>query len=104
MSFLRDTALPDAMARSTIASAVSWKPEQPAESVTGAAPMPLGTEGGGLERTMQLLFCDADPRTDWDRVKAYATAVEDSGLARVLLAAPFLPTVIGTDTYTDQLW
>ena len=32
-----------------------------------------------------------------------APAVEASGHARTLLLAPFLPTVVGTDTYTDQL-
>ena len=27
-----------------------------------------------------------------------------SGLGRIVFAAPFLSTVWGTDTYTDQLW
>ena len=31
-------------------------------------------------------------------------AVADSGLGRVLWASPFIGTVPGTDTYTDQLW
>ena len=30
--------------------------------------------------------------------------VEASGLGRVTSAAPFLRTVVGTDTYADQLW
>ena len=27
-----------------------------------------------------------------------------SGLAHAALAAPFIPTVVGTDTYVDELW
>ena len=30
--------------------------------------------------------------------------INESGLATVVLAAPFIPTIVGTDTYTDQLW
>ena len=104
VDFIDNTALPQAMAGSNIAITASWKPEQPAGSVTGGAPMPLGSEGGGLERTMQMLFLDADPRECWDQVRAYTDAVDASGLAKTIFAAPFLPTIVGTDTYTDQLW
>ncbi|MEZ5165429.1 MAG: hypothetical protein R2695_02695 [Acidimicrobiales bacterium] len=37
-------------------------------------------------------------------VPLYADALEASGVGRVTFAAPFLPTIVGTDTYTDQLW
>ena len=30
--------------------------------------------------------------------------LEKAGLGRVQLASPFLTTIPGTDTYTDQLW
>ena len=33
-----------------------------------------------------------------------ADRIEAAGLARTHLVAPFFRTVIGTDTYTDQLW
>ena len=39
-----------------------------------------------------------------DRIRSYAEAVDASGLATVVFAAPFIPTIPGTDTYTDQLW
>jgi hypothetical protein len=39
-----------------------------------------------------------------ERLHAYTDAVEAEGLASVRLVAPFFRTVIGTDTYTDQLW
>jgi hypothetical protein len=34
----------------------------------------------------------------------HTALLEKSGLGRVLFASPFLITVPGTDTYTDQLW
>ena len=29
---------------------------------------------------------------------------EESGLGTVVAALPFIPTIPGTDTYTDKLW
>jgi hypothetical protein len=103
-AFLRDTALPSLLADGPFAMAAQWKPEPPASSPTGNAPMPLGSPAGGPERTIQLIFSEADPATSWDRVRAYAAEVDASGLGRVVFCAPFRPTVVGTDTYTDQLW
>jgi hypothetical protein len=69
-----------------------------------APPMALGTDGGSPDRVVQLLFLEGDPPLSWDRVRAYAARVDGSGAGRVTFAAPFLATVVGTDTYTDQLW
>jgi hypothetical protein len=33
-----------------------------------------------------------------------AERVESAGLGRLLLSAPFIPTIPGTDRYADQLW
>ena len=68
--------------------------------------MDLGTSPGTKARSMQLLFLSSDPREGdaWDRIKDYAARIDESGLATVRLVAPFIPTVFGTDTYTDQLW
>lgn len=103
-AFLRDTALPALLADSPIAMAAQWKPEPPSNSPTSNAPMPLGSAAGGPERTMQLMFSEVRPDQVWDRVRAYGEHVDGSGLGRVLFCAPFLPTIVGTDTYTDQLW
>ena len=56
------------------------------------------------ERTLQMFFLDTDPRESWDRFTDYAKRVEQSGLGTVTLAAPFITTIPGTDTYTDELW
>jgi hypothetical protein len=38
------------------------------------------------------------------RVRAYPDRLAAAGVADTLLVAPFLRTVVGTDTYVDQLW
>lgn len=88
---------------SPVDQVLHWRPIIPKGS-EGDAPMELGTGPGTRQRSMQLLFCTDEPTAVWDRVQAYADAVDSSGLATVRLAAPFIPTVPGTDTYTDQLW
>lgn len=101
--WLRNKALPKAMADSPIAIASSWKPE-PRDANAGSAPMDLGTDPGSAARTLQLLFSDEAPEAAWDRVLSYVEDVNASGLAQARFAAPFVPTIVGTDTYTDQLW
>ncbi|HMS11823.1 MAG: hypothetical protein V9E99_07345 [Microthrixaceae bacterium] len=88
---------------SPIAIVCSWRPIIPRGS-DGEAPMQLGSGPGTPQRSMQICFLDDAPKPHWDRFRAYAAAVDASGVARVTLAAPFLPTVPGTDRYTDQLW
>ena len=45
-----------------------------------------------------------DVRDSIDRFHAYTSGVEAAGLAATRLVAPFLRTIVGTDTYVDQLW
>ncbi len=103
-SFLRDEALPALHKDSPVAIAASWKPVPMAGGSSSGAPMDLGTPSGGEERTLQMFFCDEEPAGMWARVQAYTTAVEASGKAEVVFAGPFIPTVVGTDTYVDELW
>ena len=51
-----------------------------------------------------MFFLDQAPTRVWDRFRAYADDLASSGQGRVVFAAPFLPTLVGTDTYTDELW
>jgi len=88
---------------SPFAIAASFRPIIP-RGADGNAPMDLGSSPGTPARSAQLIFSDGDPAPYWDRIRDYTQAIEDSGLATVQLAAPFIPTVVGTDTYTDQLW
>ena len=66
---------------------VGRKPIEP------TVPAPTSTEAATTE-----------PTEAWDRLQDYAARVDESGLATVRLVAPFIPTIPGTDTYTDQLW
>lgn len=102
--WLEAEAAPRLLAGSSVAALSSWSPHPTKGGPTETAPMDLGSAPGGDERTLQLLFLDDDPRAGWDRVREYAREIDASGLARVIFASPFFPTVVGTDTYTDQLW
>ena len=77
---------------------------EPAPDQEARSPMDLGANGGTEHRLVQLLFLEEEPRRAWPAIHAYADEVAERGLGTVTFAAPFIPTVVGTDTYTDQLW
>lgn len=89
---------------SPAACAASWLPISREGDVTQNSPMDLGSDPGGPERSIQLFFVESDPREMWPRFEAYGEALSAAGLGRVVLAAPMIPTVVGTDRYTDELW
>ncbi|MER3453032.1 MAG: hypothetical protein C4344_05130 [Acidimicrobiia bacterium] len=95
--------VPELLAGSGIEIASSWTPSS-GESSPKDVPMDLGSPAGGPERTCQLFFVAGDVRDQLDRMRAYTAAVERSGLATPRLVAPFFRTIVGTDTYVDQLW
>jgi len=66
--------------------------------------MDLGMPPGPPERRLQMFFLEDTPDAVWDRFRTYAADLDASGKGVVSFAAPFLPTIVGTDTYTDQLW
>ena len=47
---------------------------------------------------------EGDPLESWDRYRDLGKRIADSGLGEVVLAAPFVATVSGTDRYVDELW
>ena len=81
----------------------SWRPIIP-RGEEGSSPMKLGSGPGTPSRSAQLIFSDAAPASHWEQIRTYCDAIESSGLATVSLAAPFIPTIVGTDTFTDELW
>jgi len=92
-----------ALAGSPIEIASSWTPA-PGENDPKDVPMDLGSRAGGPERLVQLFFVGADVREALPRLREYTDSLAADGLADVRLVAPFHRTVVGTDTYTDQLW
>ena len=82
---------------------LDWRPIIP-KGAEGEAPMELGTGPGTRQRSLQMMFCKGDPRDDWDTVIAAVERIDAAGPAAVRLVAPFIPTIPGTDSYTDELW
>lgn len=87
----------------------SWGPDL----IVDATPLPLLDDAppdvpripNADRRFLQLHFVTGDPADDWAAgYGAYGAALEASGLATHLWTAPFIQTVFGTDTYTNELW
>lgn len=99
--------LDDLLATGSAALVSSWKVKSARD--TGSteeqtSPMPLGASGGSRERVVQLMFSERAAEDAWDDVRAYAEGLDARGIGRVTFAAPFHPTDVGTDRYTDELW
>jgi hypothetical protein len=92
--------VPSLLADSPIASISGWAPLPLLDSAPSFVPRDPDAD----KRTMQLYFLEDDPRSQWDRFQQWAKQIDASGVATVVYAAPWIPTVVGTDTYTDQLW
>jgi hypothetical protein len=67
-----------------------------------------GVPGSGTavgDRLFVACFLDVDPREVWSSAFTdLGEAVAGSGLGSLALAAPFIATIPGTPTYSDQLW
>jgi hypothetical protein len=100
---LAGALLPELLKASSIESASSWTPSE-GENDERDVPMDLGSPAGGPNRACQLFFVRGDVQGALDGLRAYTEAVEAQGLADVRLVAPFCATVVGTDTYVDELW
>lgn len=65
----------------------------------------VAADDAASSRFLHLAFLDEDPLTCWDQtISTIPATVAASGLGKVTWAGPFIPTVPGTDRYTDQLW
>lgn len=87
----------------------SWGPDL----IVNATPLPLSDDAppdvprvpNADRRFLQIHFCDQDPADDWEEgYGRFGEALEASGFATHVWTSPFIQTVFGTDTYTDQLW
>jgi hypothetical protein len=78
----------------------------------GFTPIPLPADAPvsqqGQDRLdgclLDLAFTTASPDHWWDGQRAAADRLRIDGVGEVLWTAPFVPTIPGTDTFTDQLW
>jgi len=83
----------------------------PGDVALSGSPLPLDPTSpkdvpqDGSERVVFLSFSIEDPKTVWEeRYVPLARAIEDAGIGTIAIASPFIPTIPGTDTYTDQIW
>ena len=69
------------------------------------APGDVPREAASDRRTLLLWFLNTPPEVAWEPVIAeHRRQLEEKGLGTVIAALPFIPTIPGTDTYTDKLW
>jgi hypothetical protein len=94
-----DANMPGLLAGGPVASASKWG----ALPLLDSAPSFVPRDPDADKRSLYLFFLEEDPRADWERFRQWAKQVDTSGVATVIFAAPWIPTVVGTDTYTDQL-
>jgi hypothetical protein len=87
------------LAGTPAALGLAFVPEPlPAEKTAYARDLP------GVDRKVTLLwFLQADPRACWAPFTRHGDAIAGSDQGQLLFAAPFVPTVPGTDTYVDEL-
>jgi hypothetical protein len=100
LDWLRSDRVPTAMAKTEVAMCLYFEPTPlPADK------MPYVKDVEGVDNRLTLLwFTEGGPTQDWDAVFAKSgERVAKSGLGRVELMAPFIPTLPGTDMYVDQL-
>lgn len=69
-----------------------------------SAPVTQQGQDGIEDCLLHLSFTATSPAWGWGDQRAAAAALQQAGVGEVLWAAPFIPTVPGTDTYVDQLW
>jgi hypothetical protein len=90
----------------------AWLRDSPVASVSAWSPVPLRSDKPdfvpvdpeGERRWLYLLYVEGDPLESWAHHRDLLEQLEASGLGTVALAAPFVPTDIGTDRYVDELW
>lgn len=97
--WLREEVLPGRLAGTPAAMTVLFGPYPlPPDKMAYVEDVP------GLDRRVTLLtFTEVTPDECWDTFAGLGDEVIAAGRGRVELAAPFVPTVPGTDTYVDQL-
>ena len=99
IAWMRDERAPGLMRGSPVAMGLAFQPQP----LPGDKQPYMKDVEGVDDRLTVLWFTEGDPRDAWDLFAGAGKAVEASGLGRVELMAPFLPTIVGTDTYVDEL-
>jgi hypothetical protein len=96
------------------AAVTSWFQDLPCPGDVALIGTPLPLRGDrpsdvpdtqAANRVLIMTWVEDDPLKAFDdRFASLGDQFADAGLGRIVFASPFLTTVLGTDTYTDQLW
>jgi hypothetical protein len=100
VDWLREDFAPVQLARTTSSMCLAFlpSPRQTPSRVPGI------TEPQSVTRLVTLLwFLDVDPRQCWSGFLDHGRIISDEGRGQLLLAAPFIPTIPGTDMYVEDL-
>jgi hypothetical protein len=104
-AFLRDEHLPGALAGSDAGMVLAFTPMPFSQGLINdpGTPAVAPPEGVG-QRLCLLWFLDHDPGELTDvQLRAHHDALEASGRGVLRFSGPFVPTVVGTDRYVDEL-
>jgi len=97
----REEQLPGALPGSAAALCLALEPMELPAGVPAYIPRPQGL----ARSTLHVYFLEQDPRACWkDLFEPLPRALEATGLGRITFAAPFVPTIPGSDRYCDELW
>ena len=100
-SWLVDELLPTVLPGTAAGLVAGFTPQ----ALRADAPSDVPRAAASDDRTMLLFFLDASPLECYDEtIGAFSRALEDSGRATMIAALPFIPTIPGTDRYTDELF
>jgi len=98
---LQREVLPEVMAGTTLALAAGFTPQALRDDAP--ADVPRAAAGGG--RVLLLSFLEDSPLESFDAtIGALGRVLDASGVGTMVAALPFIPTIPGTDRYTDELW
>jgi hypothetical protein len=98
---LRDEWVPARVAGTPAAVVAAFTPAGLPGGNSGPVPNVSGAYGAGRVVTL-LWFLQADPRQCWAAFARHGDEMAGTG-GRLVFAAPFVPTIPGTDTYVDLL-
>jgi hypothetical protein len=95
----RDACLPRLFPGSPAAACASWAPVP-----QRGAPMDIPVVDEPDRLRMLLVFLDRHPLEAWQPFEQVGRDLAASGLGEIVFASPWLPTIVGTDAYTAELW
>jgi hypothetical protein len=105
LAAVRRTVIPGELEGSPIAIAIASRshPPRDADSNEGSTiPRAPGKPYGDGVALQILWLLQEDPRSWWSHFRSHTDKFAAVG-GKLVFAAPFIPTIVGTDAYADEL-